>query len=166
MMHGNSLIPSDKRFDAYHTARLCQSCMESMTAQDLAAEREHEDCLCRDCRAVQAELDLDDGWGTYLASLKPHAVVAVVQIDKGLAGWKCMGGTMTFEQDTKGRRSVATAKDFRFLAPGHKVEAVFGVEGLTLRNHNESFADWSVTFPFETPIPVILAAAIAAVTSS
>jgi len=107
---------------------------------------------------VRDELDLDDGWSTYLAGLKPHAVRLVEELDNRLAGWKCMGGSMTFGQDSKGRRYVDTAKDFRFVAPGHKVEAVFGLEGVTLRNASQP-PEWSVLFSFETPLPVILAAA-------
>lgn len=166
-MHGNSIIPSDKRFDAHQTARLCQSCMESMSQADLEAERTHEDSLCCDCRAVRAELDLDDGWDTYLAALKPHAVRAVEQIDANLTKWKCLGGSMTFGQDSKGCRYVATAKDFRFAHPSLPLEVVFGLDGVTLNRvcRHDAVPEWSVLFPFETPPPVILAALTAAVTS-
>jgi len=160
------MIPTDRKFDERVLTRICQECGDKLDGHDLEAEQEHEDCMCQSCRAVRAELDLDDGWSTYLASLKPHAVRVVEELDNRLAGWKCMGGSMTFEQDAKGKRSVATAKDFRFIAPGHKVEVVFGLEGVTLKNANAHHAlpEWSVTFPFETPLPVILAAAVASVT--
>lgn len=169
-MNGNSMIPTGRKFDERVLTRICQECgetLETLDSIDLEAEQEHEDCMCLDCRAVRAELDLDDGWSTYLASLKPHAVRTVEQLDV-MAGWKCVGGSMTFEQDAKGRRSVATAKDFRFVAPGHKVEAVFGLEGVTLRNASQhhTLPEWSVTFSFETPLPVILAACVAAVTTN
>lgn len=157
------MIPTGRKFDERVLTRICQECGDTLDRHDLEAEQEHEDCMCRDCRAVRAELDLDDGWSTYLASLKPHAVRTVEQLDV-MAGWKCVGGSMTFEQDAKGRRSVATAKDFRFVAPGHKVEAVFGLEGVTLRNASQP-PEWSVSFSFETPLPVILAACVAAVTT-
>lgn len=166
-MQGNSMIPTDRKFDERVLTRICQECGETLDGHDLEAEQEHEDCMCRDCRAVRAELDLDDGWGTYLANLKPHAVRLVEELDNGLAGWKCVGGSMTFGQDSKGRRYVDTAKDFRFVAPGHKVEAVFGLEGVTLRSASQHHAlpEWSVSFSFETPLPVILAACVAAVTT-
>lgn len=162
-MKGNSIIPMDRKFDERVLTRICQECGDVLDGHDLEAEQEHEDCMCRDCRAVRLELDVDEGWGTYLASLaslKPHAVRLVEQLDNGLAGWKCVGGSMTFEQDAKGRRGVATAKDFRFVAPGQKVDAVFGLEGVTLRNASQHHAlpEWSVSFSFETPLPVILAA--------
>ena len=167
-MNGNSMIPTDRKFDERVLTRICQGCGETLDRHDLEAEQEHEDCMCLDCRAVRAELDLDEGWITYLAGLKPHAVRLVEQLDKRLVGWKCIGGSMTFEQDAKGRRSVATAKDFRFVAPGHKVEAVFGLEGVTLRNTNphQASPEWSVSFLFETPLPVILAACVAAITAN
>jgi len=158
------MIPTDRKFDERVLTRICQECGDKLDGHDLEAEQEHEDCMCRDCRAVRAELDLDDGWGTYLANLKPHAARSVELIDNRLAGWKCMGGSMTFGQDSKGRRYVDTAKDFRFVAPGHKVEAVFGLEGVTLRNASQP-PEWSVLFSFETPLPVILAACVAAVTT-
>lgn len=164
----NGMIPSAKAFDAYWQPKpFCQRCEEDLCNDDIDLAAEHEDGLCSCCRSVQAELDLDEGWTVYLDSLKPHAVRTVEQIDKGLAGWKCLGGTMTFEQDSKGRRSVATAKDFRFLAPGHKVEAVFGLEGVTLQQSaTVNPPEWSVSFPFETPVPVILAACVAAITTN
>ena len=162
------MIPTDRKFDERVLTRICQECGETLDSYDLEAEQESEDCMCLDCRAVRAELDIDDGWSAYLASLKPHAVRLVEQLDNGLAGWKCMGGSMTFEQDAKGRRSVETAKDFRFVAPGHKVEAVFGLAGVTLRNASQHHAlpEWSVSFSFETPLPVILAACVAAITAN
>ncbi len=167
-MQGNSMIPTDRKFDERVLTRICQECGDVLDGLDLEAEQEREDCMCRSCRSVRDELDLDDGWSTYLASLKPHAVWLVEQLDNRLAGWKCLGGSMTFEQDAKGRRSVATAKDFRFVAPGHKVEAVFGLEGVTLRSASQHHAlpEWSVLFSFETPLPVILAACAAAVTAN
>lgn len=166
-MKGNSMIPTDRKFDERVLTRICQDCGDVLDSLDLEAEQEREDCMCRSCRSVRDELDLDEGWSTYLASLKPHAVWLVEQLDNGLAGWKCVGGSMTFEQDAKGRRRVATAKDFRFVAPGHKVEAVFGLEGVTLRSASQHHAlpEWSVSFSFETPLPVILAACVAAVTT-
>ncbi len=214
-MNGNSMIPTDRKFDERVLTRICQECGDVLDGLDLEAEQEREDCmcrscrsvrdeleaarhraradalLCRSCRSVRDELDLDEGWSTYLASLKPHAVWLVEQLDNRLAGWKCMGGSMTFGQDSKGRRYVDTAKDFRFVAPGHKVEAVFGeagrlipcfacivapghkveavfgLEGVTLRSASQHHAlpEWSVLFSFETPLPVILAACAAAVTA-
>jgi len=166
-MQGNSMIPTDRKFDERVRTRICQDCGETLDSLDLEAEQEHEDCMCLDCLAVRDELDFDEGWGIYMTSLKPHAVRVVEELDNRLAGWKCMGGSMTFEQDAKGRRSVATAKDFRFVAPGHKVEAVFGLEGVTLRSASQHHAlpEWSVSFSFETPLPVILAACVAAVTT-
>lgn len=166
-MKGNSMIPTGRKFDERVLTRICQECGDVLDGLDLEAEQEREDCMCRSCRSVRDELDLDEGWSTYLASLKPHAVWLVEQLDNRLAGWKCMGGSMTFGQDSNGRRCVDTAKDFRFVAPGHKVEAVFGLEGVTLRNTNphQASPEWSVSFPFETPLPVILAACVAAVTT-
>lgn len=171
-MKGNSMIPTDRKFDERVLTRICQECGDVLDSLDLEAEQEREDCMCRSCRSVRDELDLDEGWSTYLAStylasLKPHAVRVVEELANRLAGWKCLGGSMTFEQDAKGRRSVATAKDFRFVAPGHKVEAVFGLEGVTLRSASQHHAlpEWSVSFSFETPLPVILAACVAAVTT-
>lgn len=169
-MQGNSMIPTDRKFDERVLTRICQECSETLDSIDLEAEREREDCMCQSCRAVRAELDLDDGWSTYLASLKPHAVRVVEELDNRLAGWKCLGGSMTFGQDSKGRRYVDTAKDFRFVAPGHKVEAVFGLEGVTLRSASQHHAlpEWSVSISFETPLPVnswLLAACVAAVTT-
>ena len=151
-MKGNSIIPMDRKFDERVLTRICQECGDVLDGHDLEAEQEHEDCMCRDCRAVRLELDVDEGWGTYLANLKPHAARSVELIDNRLAGWKCMGGSMTFEQDAKGKRSVATAKDFRFIAPGHKVEVVFGLEGVTLKNANAHHAlpEWSVTINVRT----------------
>ena len=167
-MNGNSMIPTGRKFDERVLTRICQECGETLDGLDLEAEQEREDCMCRSCRSVRDELALDEGWSTYLASLKPHAVRLVEQLDNGLAGWKCVGGSMTLEQDAKGRRRVATAKDFRFVAPGHKVEAVFGLEGVTLRSASQHHAlpEWSVLFSFETPLPVILAACAAAVTAN
>ena len=161
------MIPTDRKFDERVRTRICQDCGETLDSLDLEAEQEHEDCMCLDCLAVRDELDFDEGWGIYMTNLKPHAVRVVEELDNRLAGWKCMGGSMTFEQDAKGRRSVATAKDFRFVAPGHKVEAVFGLEGVTLRSASQHHAlpEWSVSFSFETPLPVILAACVAAVTT-
>lgn len=161
------MIPTDRKFDERVLTRICQECGDVLDGHDLEAEQEHEDCMCLDCRAVRDELDFDEGWGIYMTSLKPHAVRVVEELDNRLAGWKCMGGSMTFEQDAKGRRSVATAKDFRFVAPGHKVEAVFGLEGVTLTCvlQRHALPDWSVSFSFETPLPVILAACVAAVTA-
>jgi len=166
-MQGNSIIPTDRKFDERVLTRICQECGETLDSLDLEAEQEHEDCMCLDCRAVRDELDFDEGWGIYMTSLKPHAVRVVEELDNRLAGWKCLGGSMTFGQDSNGRRCVDTAKDFRFVAPGHKVEAVFGLEGVTLRNTNphQASPEWSVSFPFETPLPVILAACVAAVTT-
>ena len=162
------MIPTDRKFDERVLTRICQECSDVLDGLDLEAEQEREDCMCRSCRSVRDELDLDEGWSTYLASLKPPAVWQVVRLDNRLAGWKCMGGSMTFGQDSKGRRYVDTAKDFRFVAPGHKVEAVFGLEGVTLRSASQHHAlpEWSVLFSFETPLPVILAACVAAVTTN
>jgi hypothetical protein len=162
-MQGNSMIPTDRKFDEHVLTRICQECGALLDSNDLEAEKKHEDCMCRDCRAVRLEIDLDNAWSVYLLSLKPHAAQLVEQVDNQLRHWQFSGGGMTFEQDAKGRRSVATAKDFRFVAPGHKVEAVFGLEGVTLRNTNPHHAspEWSVLFSFETPLPVILAACVA-----
>ncbi len=161
------MIPTDRKFDERVLTRICQECGDVLDGLDLEAEQEREDCMCRSCRSVRDELDLDEGWGTYLASLKPHAVRLVEELDNGLAGWKYIDNSMTFGQDSKGRRYVDTAKDFRFVAPGHKVEAVFGLEGVTLRSASQHHAlpEWSVLFSFETPLPVILAACAAAVTA-
>lgn len=164
-MQGNSMIPTDRKFDERVLTRICQECGDVLDGLDLEAEQEREDCMCRDCRAVRLEIDLDNAWSVYLLSLKPHAAQLVEQVDNQLRDWQFSGGSMTFEQDAKGRRSVATAKDFRFVAPGHKVEAVFGLEGVTLRNASQP-PEWSVLFSFETPLPVILAACAAAVTAN
>lgn len=161
------MIPTDRKFDERVLTRICQECGDVLDGLDLEAEQEHEDCMCRDCRAVRLEIDLDNAWSVYLLSLKPHADQLVEQVDNQLRDWQFSGGSMTFEQDAKGRRRVATAKDFRFVAPGHKVEAVFGLEGVTLRSASQHHAlpEWSVSFSFETPLPVILAACVAAVTT-
>jgi hypothetical protein len=166
-MHGNATIPTEKEHDE-HFSPCCEQCGNKLDSEDIEAEREHEDSLCPSCRSVRHELDLEEGWLVYLASIKPHAVKVVEEIENGLAGWKCVRAALTFERDSKDRRSVATAKDFHFLAPGHKAAVVFGLEGVSLQNVNRFHhePDWRVVFSFETPVTIILAAAVAAVTSS
>lgn len=168
-MHGNATIPTEQEHDEHFCTPCCEQCGNKLDSEDIEAEREHEDSLCPSCRSVRHELDMDEGWCVYLESIGPINAKAVEQIENGLAGWKCLRGQMTFEQDSKGRRSVANAKDFHFLAPGgHKVAVVFGLEGVSLQNVNEFWSepDWSVSFSFETPVTLILAAATAAITSS
>jgi len=46
-MQGNSMIPTDRKFDERVLTRICQECGDVLDGHDLEAEQEHEDCMCR-----------------------------------------------------------------------------------------------------------------------
>ena len=55
-MNGNSLIPPDAEMDAHYDGPpQCHHCAEDMSNEDVEIEREQQDSLCAECRAVIQE---------------------------------------------------------------------------------------------------------------
>lgn len=54
-MNGNSIIPSDKQFDAYY-ARRCCCCEAEFSEEDKQADDEVGDSMCVECRDEMNEL--------------------------------------------------------------------------------------------------------------
>jgi len=116
---------------------------------------------CRGCWELRRELEADDVWPVYLASLK-YGAEEIDALDDKLAGWKYIGATIAHERTSKGV-SIASANDLVFLAPGHRGHLVFrcqdGVPLITiLAGPDKRYPDWSASFSSGTPHEVILAA--------
>lgn len=116
---------------------------------------------CQGCLELRRELEADDVWPVYLASLK-YGAKEIDDLDDKLAGWKYIGATIAHERTSKGV-AIASANDLVFIAPGHRGHLVFshneGVPSIKiLAGPEKLYPEWTATFSASTPHEVILAA--------
>lgn len=115
---------------------------------------------CQGCLELRRELEADDVWPVYLASLK-YGAKEIDDLDDKLAGWKYIGATIAHERTSKGV-AIASANDLVFLAPGHRGHLVFshneGVPLIKILAGEKQYPEWVAFFTAFTPHEVILAA--------
>lgn len=132
----------------------CDDCQEPMS----------EHGTCADCMELRRELEQDDVWPVWLASLKTAWSAGDMDaLDDKLAGWKYDGADIRHEKTAKGV-SIAEANNLRFIAPGHKGRIIFtrqddGMPVVTVAaGADMKFPDWLAIFTTGTPHEIILAA--------
>lgn len=123
---------------------------------------------CQGCIELHRELEADDVWPVWLASLKGGAA-DMDAFSERLAGWKYVGADVRRGRNDKGVY-IDAANDLVFLAPGHRGHLVFrcqdGVPLITiLAGPDKRYPDWSASFSSGTPHEVILAACNAVIHS-
>jgi len=115
---------------------------------------------CQGCIELHRELEADDVWPVYLASLK-YGAKEIDAFDDKLAGWKYIGATIAHERTSK-CVAIASANDLMFIAPGHRGHLVFshneGVPSITILAGEKQYPEWVACFTAHTPHEVILAA--------
>lgn len=138
--------------DALHDGPRCEDCNIPTT----------EHGVCPDCIALRRELEQDDVWPVFLASLK-HGASEVDALSEKLAGWKYVGADIQLDQAGK-LLSIARANNLRFLAPGHRGFLAFtrnneGAPAISvIAGKDIKFPDWLAVFTAHTPQEIILAA--------
>lgn len=135
---------------ALHDGPICDDCGEPTT----------EHGTCPDCTAVRRELEADDVWPVWLASLK-YGADDMDALDDKLAGWKYVGAKVDHERTSKGV-AIASANDLCFIAPGKRGHLVFsrhesGGPIVTIIGGDIKYPDWSAIFTANTPHSIILA---------
>lgn len=141
--------------DPIYTGTLCDNCRAPMA---------YDDGVCDDCRMRQLEYEQDEAWPVYLASLR-YGAAQIEKISNALDNlWQYIGGDVRREKHSKGV-SVASANHLQLTKAGASI--VFshqaGVPFVTVYKGNAAYNYWSAMFTSEAPIPLILAAADAAV---
>ena len=121
-----------------------------------------EPCVCESCLELRRELEQDDVWPVFLASLKYGAAEVDAFSDK-LAGWKYVGADVRRGRNAKGVY-IDSANNLCFLAPGHRGHLAFtrnddGAPAITvIAGKDLQFPDWLAVFTAHTPHAIILAA--------
>lgn len=138
--------------DALHNGPRCEDCD--------APTSEHG--VCPDCLALRRELEQDDVWPVFLASLK-YGAADIDAFDDKLAGWKYVGADVQHERTSKGV-AIASANNLLFLAPGHRGHLVFsrteaGAPVITIHGGTDpNWPEWTASFSWLTPHHILLAA--------
>lgn len=78
---------------------------------------------CKDCQQLALELEADEAWLVFIASLNQGAKDAL-EVREGLAGWKYLTAVVQHERTSNGI-AIAYANSLEFLAPGHKAKLTF-----------------------------------------
>lgn len=137
-------------FGVKHTGLICEDCGEPV---------EEAGC-CQSCFDLRRELEADDAWPVWLASLKGGAA-EMDALDDKLAGWKYIGGDIQHERTSNGI-SIASANNLRFIAPGHRGHLIFidqnGLPVVVVCGGEFAYPDWTASFTAHTPLEIILAA--------
>ena len=118
---------------------------------------------CQGCLELRRELEADDVWPVYLASLVRGTVAYMDAFSEKLGGWKYVGADVRRGRNDKGGVYIDAANDLRFIAPGHLGHIVFSrQEGWPLvtvsAGADTKYPNWTATFSAYTPHEVILAA--------
>lgn len=79
--------------------------------------------VCVTHAALRRELEADEVWLVFIASLKQGKQEAQ-NVRDGLAGWKYLTAVVQHERTSKGI-AIAYANSLEFLAPGHKAKLIF-----------------------------------------
>lgn len=140
-------------FAGEHYGPTCEECGEVTS----------ETGVCRECVALMRELEADDVWPVWLASLKGGAA-EMDALDDKLAGWKYVRATIQYERTAKGK-AIASANYVLFSAPGHRGHLIFSRDAetgwplVTIHGGEDlKYPDWTATFTACTPHGIILAA--------
>ena len=139
-------------FGITHDGPRCEECGEP-TAEHGA---------CPDCVEVMRELEADDVWPVWLASLK-GGMAEMDALGVKLAGWKYVGADIQREGTSKGI-SIAKADHLHFIAPGHRGHLYFCRQPsgwplvIVSAGQDADYPDWTATFTASTPHEIILAA--------
>lgn len=139
-------------FGVTHDGPTCDNCGEPTT----------EHGTCPGCVELLRELEADDVWPVWLASLKfKQDQDRMEAVSNALTGWKYMGGDIQHERTTKGI-SIASANNLRFLALGHRGHLIFidqnGLPVVVVCGGEFAYPDWTASFTAHTPLEIILAA--------
>ncbi len=135
-----------------HDGATCEDCDTPTT----------EHGTCPDCLALRHELEQDDVWPVFLASLK-YGAADIDAFSEKLAGWKYVGADIQLGQAGK-LLSIASANNLRFLAPGHRGHLVFtrteaGAPLITVHGGKDAnWPEWTATYTTLTPHHIILSA--------
>lgn len=138
--------------DALHDGPRCEDCNIPTT----------EHGTCPDCLALRRELEQDDVWPVFLASLK-HGVSEVDALSEKLTGWKYVGADVRRGRNTKGVY-IDSANNLCFIAPGQRGFLAFtrNNEGAptisVIAGKDIQFPDWLAVFTAHTPHDIILSA--------
>lgn len=159
-MHDHDPSPQERTetFGVPYTGPKCEACDGPVTR--------HGD-TCTVCRKLALELESDEAWTVWLASLK-YGAKDMDAFNMKVGGWKYVGADIEREQHGKGI-SIAKANNIRFLAPGHQGFAIFtrddsGMPSVSiLCGKDHKWPDWSATFTSGTPHEIILSAANAVI---
>ena len=119
---------------------------------------------CQGCIELHRELEADDVWPVWLASLKGGAA-DMDAFSERLAGWKYVGADVRRGRNDKGVY-IDAANDLRFIAPGHLGHIMFcrhpetgwPVVAVIAGADPKYNPNWTATFSAYTPHEVILAA--------
>lgn len=143
---------------ALHDGPTCDDCGEPTT----------EHGTCPDCLEVRRELEADDVWPVWLASLK-FGAADMDALDDKLSGWKYVGAKIEYERTAKGV-AIAKADQLRFIAPGHRGHLLFCRDEETggplvgvVSGSDFKFPDWTATFTAGTPHEILLVASNAVI---
>lgn len=142
---------------ALHDGPTCDDCGEPTT----------EHGTCPDCLEVRRELEADDVWPVWLASLK-FGAADMDALDDKLSGWKYAGASIVHERTLKGVR-IGSANNIQFIAPEGRGHMIFtrmdvGAPQVTLLGGTDlNYPDWTATFTAGTPHELILAASNAVI---
>jgi hypothetical protein len=137
---------------ALHDGATCEDCGEPTT----------EHGICPDCTELRRELEADDVWPVWLASLK--TAWSAGQMDdlcNKLTGWRYVQATITHEKTSNGVQ-IASANDLVFASPDTRLFITFRrgddrMPVVMLTPHSQQ-PDWCITFTAATPHAIILAA--------
>lgn len=138
--------------DALHKGARCDDCAAPTT----------EHGVCPDCLSLRRELEQDDVWPVFLASLK-YGAAEIDAFDDKLAGWLYVGADIQHERTAKGV-IIASANYLRFLSPSHRGHLVFsrtdaGAPQVTvISGKDPKYPDWTAAYTAHTPHDIILAA--------
>ena len=138
--------------DTLHDGPRCEDC-------DVPT---NEHGVCPSCAALRRELEQDDVWPVWLASLK-YGAADIDAFDDKLAGWKYVGAEIHHGRNHKGV-FIDSANNLQFLAPGHRGHLVFrrtetGEPTITIiGGQDPNWPEWAATFSALTPHNILLAA--------
>lgn len=139
-------------FCVTHDGPTCEQCGEPTT----------EHGTCPGCAELLRELEADDVWPVWLASLKGGAA-DMDALDDKLAGWKYVGADIQHDRTTKGI-GIAKADNLHFIAPGHRGHLFFCRQPsgwplvIVAAGQDANYPDWTASFTAYTPHEIILAA--------
>ena len=137
---------------ALHDGTTCEECGVPTT----------EHGTCPGCVELLRELEADDVWPVWLASLKGGRDEMDAFDDK-LAGWKYAGADIEHERTGKGV-GIAKADNLHFIAPGHRGHVFFTRQPsgwpvvFVSAGQDANHPDWTASFTAHTPHEIILAA--------